>query len=716
MIVASLFFTCSALPARGESAAVRIVELRAGFDGHFKVGYWTPVVITLEGGGESASGVVEVVVLDGDAVPSRVRTSQDHPLTIGAGEKVSVSLYVKIGQLNSDVTVNFRGDDALLASRTYSTASDPELMGIRPSGQELIVAFGAPFGSDDRAARDERGTRIANLADLADLPGDWFGYEGATAVVIATGSDEVAAQLAGDSPQLAALDQWVRMGGKLVLCVGRQGEKVLAAGSSLAKLAPGRLDVMVPLRQSTALETYAETTEPLDTGGVAFVLHVPKLLDVRGKIEAYAGLHARDLPLVVRTPHGFGEIVFVAFDVELAPLAEWNARSQLFDKLLRRSKSSLDDGDSGTLGQVTTLGFVDLAGQLRGALDQFTGVHLAPFWLVALLALAYIVCIGPLDYFIVKNVLRRMEATWLTFAITVVLFSGGAVALAYALKGHELRVNQVDLVDFDAQSGRVRGTTWINVFSPQIDTFDLSLRPAVSGATDSGPSDSGVLFSWMGLPGNGFGGMNPRAGSLPLFTEPYDFSEKLDRMERVPIAVWASKSFTGRWWQQGTGQVEAQLTDKGKLVGTLTSRLDVPLDDSVLLYDRWAYPIRQLKPGQQVDIESQLDPQTVDTYLRRVTSEGDRNLAVPYDPASFDVPRIVEIMTSYELSGGEKYAGLTNEYQGFVDSSMLVRDGRAVLIGRIARPATELERDGKPLVSEGKRQWTFFRYVFVVEE
>ncbi len=182
--------------------------------------------------------------------------------------------------------------------------------------------------------------------------------------------------------------------------------------------------------------------------------------------------------------------------------------------------------------------------------------------------------------------------------------------------------------------------------------------------------------------------MNATIGALPLFSTTYDFSPRLDRMEHVPIAIWSSKAFVGRWQADGKPPIEAELADRGKLVGTLTSRLDAPLADSVLLYDRWAYPLRELRPGQRIDIEWQLDPQTVDTYLRHVTVQGDRNVAPPYDRASFDVPRIVEIMSAFQLAGGEDYTQLANNYQGFIDVSTLVRDGRAVLIGRAPSSAT----------------------------
>ncbi len=280
-------------------------------------------------------------------------------------------------------------------------------------------------------------------------------------------------------------------------------------------------------------------------------------------------------------------------------------------------------------------------------------------------------------------------------------------------QGGELVVNHVDVVDFDAESSLVRGTTWLNLYSPRIDTYDLSLAAGpVGGSIES----SAVLLSWMGLPGSGFGGMNGTIGAVPLFATPYGFSPRLDRMEHVPIAIWSSKALMVRWHAEGQPPVEANLSDRGKLVGTLTSHLDVPLADAVLLYDRWAYPMRELRPGQRVDIESQLDPQTVDTYLRHVTVEGDRNVAPPYNRASFDVPRIIEVMSAFQLAGGEDYTGLSNNYQDFIDISTLVRDGRAVLFGRARGSATQLQREGRELAGADDQHWVFYRCVFPVAE
>ena len=90
-------------------------------------------------------------------------------------------------------------------------------------------------------------------------------------------------------------------------------------------------------------------------------------------------------------------------------------------------------------------GYRDLAGQLRSSLDQFQGIRLVPFSVVALMIVAYILLIGPGDYFFLKKVLGRMELTWITFPTIVVLTSLAAYALGRYFKGDEVRMLATDL-------------------------------------------------------------------------------------------------------------------------------------------------------------------------------------------------------------------------------------------------------------------------------
>lgn len=689
----------------------KIVELKAGFDGRFKVGCWAPFEITLEGGHTPATDDVELIVVDGDGVPSRVQTPPKEPVSVGAHEKVVVKFFAKVGQLTSGATVNFRRESANTIPQPPITRRFESFPGILPNSSRLILTLGGPFSSFEATHFENRDVAVVNLPNASALPSEWFGLEGVDAVVIATGGDEIDPLLLTASPQLDALEQWVRMGGTLVLSVGRHGERLLGGDSPLARFAPGKFESIVARVPSASLETFANSSDPIEGAEGRFLIDVTRLADASGKVVAYAGAGPRNLPLVVRSPRGFGQIVFVACDLDRAPLVTWPGRMSLADQLLSRSAFGTERTEEAAGGEVTTLGFVDLSGQLRGALDQFAGVRVVPFWLVALLAVAYIACIGPLDYYVVRRFFGRMEATWITFAVTVIAFSAGTYLLAYGLKGSTLRVNRVELVDVDVESRGVRGTSFSNLFSPASAAYDLSLDPA--GAV-SGMNTPRTLFSWLGLPGDGFGGMNPASASMPMFTVPYDFAPKLDALAGVPIAVWSTKPFVGRWWAEADSPIKADLSDDGRLVGTLECRFEAPLENAVLIYDTWAYPLGKLEPGRVIDIGKDLDPQTVETYLRQVTVRGDREFAPPFEQTSFDVPRIVEIMSCHELAGGRGYTGLDGTYQEFVDLSKLVRDGRAILIGHRPKAATRLVCDGQPLDDPAGQAWTFYRFVFPV--
>lgn len=718
--------------ATAATVAPTITELRVGFSGRYKVGYWTAAEVEVTAGSEPFAGEVVVVAPDNDGIATRIRFPLAGDVQLAAGQRARIPVYFKQGQLGGEISIELRDTSDLRRTRTFRPGAAGSLAGVMPSSARLLLDIG-PQSTSGQA--DKRST-LTQLADFTAIPAEWYGLEGVDAIVLNTSDPRIVEQLKAGASQLAALKLWVRMGGRLIVSAGRNAPELFAAGGPLADIAPGTFQALVPLRQGTVIEAFAETSDPL-APGATFELYVAQLTGVRGQIDLSAGSGPRDLPLVVRTPHGFGEIVFVAFDLDQTPIAGWKARPELLARLLGAPVQTAGGGadNDQVLGAVTTLGFLDLAGQLRGALDQFPGVPLVPFWLVALLIAAYIACIGPVDYYLVRHLLKRPESTWVTFSLTVLLFAGGAAALAYSLKGRDLRVNQLDIVDVDLESGFSRRTSFANVFSPEIATYDLAFEPRTASTPPSSASASspqGNLLAWFGLTGTGFGGMDAAAGAgggigaasanLPLFSVGYDFNRGLDGLSGVPIAVWSSKSFVGRAWGEATGTIEAQLTDDGRLTGTVRNALPVTLTNCVLLYDKWAYVIRDFPAGRELDVALDIDPQTIETYIRKVTAVGDRKVIVPYDQAGFDVPRIVELMSTHELAGGKSYTGLVNQYQQVLELSHLVARKRAVLIGRASEPATALVnvREGSPhellADDEHTQRWTFHRFVIPVTQ
>ena len=94
----------------------------------------------------------------------------------------------------------------------------------------------------------------------------------------------------------------------------------------------------------------------------------------------------------------------------------------------------------------------DLSTELLRLLDDFD-VTVIPFGYVALFIILYIIVVGPLDFFLLKYVFKRLEWTWITFPVVVLSVSVIAYFAAdYALKGRDLKINKVDIVDFDLRT------------------------------------------------------------------------------------------------------------------------------------------------------------------------------------------------------------------------------------------------------------------------
>ena len=709
----------SAIAQEASIDETTVAQVRVGFEGIYKVGYWTPVTVTLRGGVESNTGAVELLVPDGDGVDTVVTTLAAAPVQTRPGVVTEpVMMYAKFGRTDSGLRVRYVVDGKAQVEQEFPASvqqSEQFVPHARPSTDELILTVGPSVGVD-KAVRQRNNSQnrstvhVVPLSDVSALPTRWYGYEGVNMLVLSTSQPELYRSLLAGGARIEALKEWVRLGGRLVMFVGAEADEILDDGSPLADLAPGVFagpDRMAPLRQTRALEVYSGTSNQIDTGDGNFRIDVPLLSDITGNIEAYDGNRPTDLPLVIRSAYGFGEVVFVALDLDRPPFAQWKGRSDFLRKVLRRETLRLDD-ENDQVGQVTVFGYSDLVGQLRHALEKFQDVSPAPFGLVAALVCLYILLIGPGDYFLVKKFLKRMELTWITFPTIVVAVSVGAYYLAYWMKGDELRVNQVELVDVDIQSDLVRGTTWTQIFSPNPDAYNLSLAPQLPDGRS--PENPRVLLSWLGLPGPALGGM--LSSNPPLFSRPYSFSDSLDALQDVPIQVWSTKSVTARWTASDATNLSGNLREEidEMLSGEVVNRLGVDLVECRLFYDRWVYTFTSLKDGGRQALGNALAPKTIKTWMEN--HDCSRSWQ--------DVPDILNYMMFGKAAHSVPGALLANHYQSFTDLSDHLTVGRAVLLARVAQDdaathGSQLLRDGQPLSGPQDQRWVFYRFVFSVQ-
>jgi len=697
---------------------VQISDVQIGFRGHHKQGYWVPVWTTVVAGGADVTTQLEITSLDGSGL--EVKSARPAALSVPANQTLTMLEYVKIGRQDRGLSVALHREGRPPIRKHVSYVDHPRPVN---ADAELILSLGGDIGVTEALARDASAgqTTTVQLDSTDQLPIEWFGYEGVDTIVVTTFENRLLDAISRQ--QSEAIRQWVEMGGQLIFCVGADGERILTANENsawkpLADLVPGRYVGVETLSTSAALENYTG-------GGQALQMTAERRLpmtvldDVRGNLELFdIGVNGRR-PMVVRAPSGFGRIVFVAFDLDQAPLSEWEGRSRMAVKLIRgeSAQEKLATARQQS-GQVSHVGYHDLVGQLRGALDQFENVSFVAFSVVATLILVYIILIGPADFFFLKNVVGRMQLTWVTFPVIVVAFVALALVLKSQLKNDAILVNQVDLIDIDVSTGLLRGTTWAHLYSPVTETYDVAVHPVVT-RNASAPTTN--LLSWQGMPGTGLGGLSSTA-TAASFAEPYavESASATPVLAGLPIPVGATSSISSRWWQRSEWAHEATLTSDADdlLRGTVINPLDVELHDCMIFYADWAYHLERIRgrlaPGQTARAEDER-PRNLQWRMTRKAVKDMKDVATPWDPASFDVPRIMEMMMFQGVAGGDQYTKLSHRYQDYIDLSTHLKNGRAILIGRIEERGTHVAVNGQEIDGDAGRHWTFCRIVFPVD-
>lgn len=732
LVVTSLWMlvVCAAPALAQLSPAPKIVDARIGFQGVYKLGCWTPLTVELRGGSQAWTGRLVVTVPDTDGVPTRVISEPSRPVGIDPEQTTFVRLFVRVGQSMSTVQVRFVSDDGKVrAKRNFFAAPEPSpgmISGGVPATNRVLLEFGPALGlgelvNDGQRTDEQLATRIARVAQAEDLPTRWYGYESVETVLLTTSQPELYRPLLQNRGRIEALQNWVERGGRLVMFCASEAEELLSPDGALASLAPGKFEKMELLTQAQPLATFSGSEQPI-TRDRRLSMSVPSLLEVQGKILASAGRSKANVPLVVRTGRGLGEVVFVGLDFDRPPLNDWAGRTSFLSRVLDW-KETTENKQTEQQPDVE-----DLASHLRNSLDkQFVGVQVVPFGLVALLVVGYILLIGPGDYFFVKRVLRRTELTWLTFPLIVLGVSAAAYFLANRMKGDQLRVNQVEIIDVDVSNPEradnfARGTVWTHFFTPQVSEFNLKLEPSYLGETKLDESEQ--LVSWLGLPGYALGGMQASGAQTSVFDAGYQYSDSLASMQRLPVQVWSTKTLTARWTAQVEAPLQVNLEQAGEelLAGKITNNAGVELEDCVLLYGRWAYDLGRMPTGKTIDINDSLQPRTVKTLLTSATA-GDESFAkvaedgtVPFRNAEWDIARLIKTMMFYRAVNGRVYTSKYHRYQSFVDlSHVLQQSEQAILLAKCTATGTQWLANEAALASDQDRRWTYYRFVLPVD-
>jgi hypothetical protein len=620
---------------------------------HFKGGAWAPVHVDIQVGRDGLRGTegpLKIVVETPDCDEVLTNYAVDVPLEkLDPGAMFTVSALTKLSTASNDVTVTLYYDGTQLGQPYKKTPT-----GGLDANQALYVTLGSrmmnlrrtlrpdPEMDNVPVNRNQRGfdgrENLAYIDAVAQMPQHWFGYEGVDLVILSTSSREFLKRLDAEHKRYReALAEWVLRGGHLVVAVG-QNQDAFAAFAEWQPLLP------VSITKTEAVNRLRMSWEDGVGGGALPALPgevtVAALDGKPGR--TFRPLMKRDVggqDLIVQAAAGLGRVTVVAFDLDTKPFIDWkhtgekppgdqlppNPQADFFKQLMARSwarSSALRGQDEGNMNIYNSNADNQLLAQLYAYLENFEEVPVISFGWVALFIFLYILVVGPLDYFFLKKVVKRLELTWITFPTVVLTISAIAYFTAYYIKGKDLRIRKVDLVDVDMTASQplMGGQTWFTLFSPRIQHYTIGVEPApgtwVPEASEAGSvRGSDVVVSWLGRPETErFGPRSSRGQSL--FRRAYDYDPGASALRGVPIQVWSTKSFTASW-QAATNPKKPLVSAKLKrlanddrfLVGDITwlpgsdAKADLELSEAVLIYNDQASRV-SLEAGKSATVDT----------------------------------------------------------------------------------------------------------------
>jgi hypothetical protein len=573
----------------------------------FKAGAWTPILVDIQNTGRydpatDGPAIVSVDVADSD---DTLNTYSAPLPQFDEGGSASVILYTRPGSHYADITVRVqaKGRDICTPRQTSYSGLDANQLLYLALGSRLpgLKTPGGPSSPQPMGATSR--AEVGLITRIVELPPLWFGYGSADVVILATSDRDFISGLVSDqSGRRAALAEWVRRGGKLIVCAGKNRDQFAGAPELLA---------LLPMTVEGPYVAQEAALKWIDGGGAS---DDSTLANADGKPVEFTKLSARPdrparvlmegptpSPLVVQAAYGLGRVTLVAFDPDVRPVLGWKGEANFWEQLLRGSGPGLATTQTGNQ-------FGNLGGRYGGdqadeallnyvnRLDQFEGVPVISFGWVALFILLYILVVGPLDYLFLKKVVKRLELTWITFPTVVLAVSAGAYFTAYHLKGSDLRINRIDVVDYDYQTKQAYGRSYLSIFSPRIQKYTIGFAPSEgwAGAPDDAAT-AGTVVSWFGT---------PKIGRQSFFRHSYEYARNAEGLLSVPINVWSTKGFQGEWVAPldkdkppFMHSVTHPPTQPTVIAGSVTNNLPVDLEDAILIYKGSVINLGTMLPG-----------------------------------------------------------------------------------------------------------------------
>ncbi len=443
-VLVVLSFLVFSVPTAGQLTDLISISADAGFDGRFRPDQWMPVKINVENQGSDLTGhIVLRPETSGSGLPNTFSTPVDLP----RGSSQSFFLYITARTNASNLRVDLLNEDNIVVAST-----DVNVLDVSPRDQMYAVVSSAPTSMVNLAPVAVGGYR-AFQADwrVGDVPDQVGALDPLTAIIF---NDVDTSMLTSD--QQEAIREYVMGGGHIIVGGGSNWQPTAAGLRELLPLVPNNSQTIADF--GGLAEVAGSYDEPLAGESVHAVGNLIDSAQVMAQTED-------GTPLLVRRFLGNGTADYLTLDPNSEPLRSWADLPDLWFTLVT----------STNVRPAWAFGFSDWV-RATSAVEILPGLDLLPaaFALMVFLGL-YIFLIGPLNY-VILNRINRLEWAWITIPILIVIFSGLAWSVGFELRGNDVTLSRLSVVQTWPDSEEAQLDQLIGLLAPRRGDYNLGME------------------------------------------------------------------------------------------------------------------------------------------------------------------------------------------------------------------------------------------------
>jgi hypothetical protein len=553
----------------GQSAQGVQMIAQAAFGGNFKYGEWLPIWVELGNQGQDIEAEVQIGVSG-----SMGRTVFSAPVSLPSGSRKLVPVYILPNNYSREIQVNLITDGQSLATQKVAVQPKPNInlfIGIiTPERGALGLLSAVTVPGQDRPKT------ITDL-QIADLPDKVEGLRSFDLLII---NNTDTSRLTPD--QATALLSWVQSGGRLVVGGGTGAAQTFAGLPELLQPVTLQGSIQVDVDALTSLVRYSEAEDFLTTG--TFIAAVGQVIDS----SIIAG--SETLPLLVERPIGSGYVNFSALDLSGAPFNGWPGTEKLWSTMILNGARYPENMPwDMSIRQMR-------ANQLSYALSNIPSLDLPSLQGISLLLFVYILIVGPVNYLVLKW-RKQLQLAWVTIPAITLLFTAGAFGIGYGLRGTDLILNRISIVQLQA-GGNASVTDYMGLFSPRQQSYEIKVF------------SEGLISPMTGYDPGPWSGMGPTGGGEMVFVQ-----GQPSLIKGLSVNQFSMQSFVAEdiWNDFGSLTTDLRL-ENDKMIGTITNNTSQKITDVIVVFQNRYGRAGDLDPGQTGNVEIVLNAITNDRW------------------------------------------------------------------------------------------------------